>query len=252
MDMTEATFPILERCGPLNPLLGRMAQVIASKPDNPSPIVALIIPPEERPLLNEALDTVWQRFIEKRHGSESPPEAKIAEPHILDVAKLIDTLDWRSLQELLLSTRFQAYTVLVTDRDPGELLEQGKISKALRLAISMSFQWPDPANRTASMKRDYFLQAVQMLDRRVSDEIKHSDYARRLLSTLFADRARGTNLNEICRIADEYLSHFGNLDASKGAVEVLEHFAKYAIEARVSTPPMGEEIPNVDNATKVA
>ena len=71
MVMNEAirSFPILERCGPLNPMLQRMTRVIAGKPDDPSPIVALVIPFEERPLLDAALDAKAPSYW---GGAEAP------------------------------------------------------------------------------------------------------------------------------------------------------------------------------------
>lgn len=251
MVMNEAirSFPILERCGPLNPMLQRMTRVIAGKPDDPSPIVALVIPFEERPLLDAALDAVWCRFIKKR-SIDNPATVK---PLVLDVMKLIEGTEWPEVQELLLGARFQPYTVLVIDRDPGELYTERKMEQALRFTINQTFNWPDPIKRIDSLKRDYFLHAVATMDARVGDEITRSETARNLLKTNFANPDRGVNLCEITHFASGYLNHFSHFKPSKSAVDVLVHFTKHVLDtARVSTPPMGEEIPNTDNATKVA
>lgn len=250
MDMNEAkhTLPILERNSRLKPFLYRMAHVIEGRPNNPSPIVALVIPAEERALLDTALKIVWNRFMKKRIDPTSDLNLADMEPLVLDIAKLIESQEWLEVQTLLLGARFQPYTVLVTDRDPGELFELGMIEKSLRLAICRTFAWPNPTLRTASMKRDYFLHAVAVMDARVNNEIACNPVAREQLKTIFSDLDRGANLVEITRFASAYLNHFGNLSPSKNAVEVLEHFATYVVdEARLTTPPSTAEDTHTTN-----
>lgn len=260
MSELESSAKIIERNSGLKPLLKKIADSLAHKPDNPPPLMALCIPFSERALLMDAAERITRRFCYSRNlrvrsmkGFDLEPAFVKSStelvacldypgPVLVDFSPILTDGDGEISAARLLNERQHQFTLLICEQDPDTLLIDKKISAGLRAEIKHIFIWPDASQRSASMKRDYFLRHVLGKNSRAGEALDSNSEARLLLQQIFSLPGRGTSIDEILKCANAYLSHLDDFEATKHPVEVLAHFATFVLdEARVTTPPAQDE-----------
>lgn len=176
--------PILEQKGPLPQLIERLADALLHRREyDASPMVSLAIPYiEERLLLHPVISRICDRFDEadleaglerdRDHSRkvltiDSVRDCRLlsnhAGPVIVNIPHILESEpdSWVEIQRQLINAQNIRFSILVSGSEIGTLVKiHSNFSSELPEKIYRAFQWPDPANRSCSVKRDYFIHFV--------------------------------------------------------------------------------------------
>lgn len=244
--------PILEQTGDLPLLIKHLSEALLHhRRNDASPMVSLAIPYiEETALLHSFVSRICDAFDRQGFAEDENPDPCLhriltintlsdrrflerhAGPVIVNIPNIIwPTSDnwieiWQDLQRDLIANQRIRFSLLLAGQELGAVAKTHPFFlKELFKKNYRSFHWPDPENRSCSVKRDYFIHFVHEKRPVIAEAIRQNQEVcallRKTLKQLPIDEVWIARLKDHAR---NYLNQVGSSNDLDHSIKVLETY----------------------------